>query len=395
MRTAINTLIILFILINWVNFGFSQSQIPEIAPASADQSDSSRSGFQTFYNIFSVIVIIALSLAVFYLWKSVQKDQERKAIFRQEYEQLDGTIREQTREMKTLMNTIGENASLLHFTADELLNMFSEVVEDSHKLSDKSQQILETIESIKVNNENTSARIEQSNEDINYVATITEEFADTIKQISDNTTKARDVTSRAVENFGDLSARGDELKKAARQITRVTDVIARISRQIRLLSINAQIEAAQAGEAGRGFEVVANEVRKLVTQTNDANQYIRQKIDAIQDSTSNTFREIDQIRKMMNNINYIVINIDKALEEQTHRTDRIAGNAVSVAQNIEEMNQQIARSAEVSQKILKEMAFIDKIINEVGESSSRVNEIANSLMEMSSALKEMAQPDLR
>lgn len=381
-------------IISWVILGFSQPQIPEIEPESVEQLHSSGSGFQTFYNIFSVIVIIALSLAVFYLWKSIQKDQERKIFFRNEYEQLDETIREQTREMKTLMDTIGENASLLHFTADELLNMFSEVVEDSHKLSDKSQQILETIESIKVNNENTSAKILKSNEDINYVASVTEEFADTIKQISDNTTKARDVTSRAVQNFGELSSRGDELKKAARQITRVTDVIARISRQIRLLSINAQIEAAQAGEAGRGFEVVANEVGKLVTQTNDANQYIRQKIDAIQDSTSNTFQEIDQIRKMMNNINYIVINIDKALDEQTHRTDRIADNAVSVAQSIEEMNEQIARSAEVSQKILKEMAFIDKIINDVGESSTRVNDIANSLLEMSSVLREMAQPEV-
>ncbi len=119
----------------------------------------------------------------------------------------------------------------------------------------------------------------------------------------------------AVDKTNSTFKRMAELGSAGQEISKVTETITEISEQTNLLALNATIEAARAGEAGKGFAVVANEIKGLAKQTAEATLEIRQRIDAIQSSTSTTITEMEQINTVINDVNSIVTTIASAVEQ--------------------------------------------------------------------------------
>jgi len=107
---------------------------------------------------------------------------------------------------------------------------------------------------------------------------------------------------------------------SAHAISKVTETITEISEQTNLLALNATIEAARAGEAGKGFAVVANEIKELAKQTNEATLDIKTKIEDVQVATDNTVADIEEISKVINNVNEIVVTITMAVGEQSKAT---------------------------------------------------------------------------
>ena len=132
-----------------------------------------------------------------------------------------------------------------------------------------------------------------------------------------------------------------KLGESSMEIGKVIKVITSIAQQTNLLALNATIEAARAGEAGKGFAVVANEVKELAKQTATATEDISQKIEAIQNDTKGAVTAIDQIGKIINQINDIQNTIASAVEEQTATTNEIARNAAEAAKGSNEISHNI------------------------------------------------------
>lgn len=122
--------------------------------------------------------------------------------------------------------------------------------------------------------------------------------------------------------------------EAARQIGKITDIIAGISAQTNLLSLNATIEAARAGEAGKGFAVVAGEIKDLAKQADAATMEIKEHIDKIQDTTTGTVTEIEAITTIIKDVNETVMTIAAAVQEQSAVNQEIASNINQAAQGI-------------------------------------------------------------
>ena len=117
-----------------------------------------------------------------------------------------------------------------------------------------------------------------------------------------------------------------QLGAAAKEIDKVTETITRISAQTNLLALNATIEAASAGEAGHGFAVVANEIKKLARQTASATENIKEKIAGVQASTGSAIAGIEKISGVINDVGSIIVSIAAAIEEQSSVTKAVAGN---------------------------------------------------------------------
>jgi methyl-accepting chemotaxis protein len=181
----------------------------------------------------------------------------------------------------------------------------------------------------------------------------------------------------------------DELGSAANEIGKVVETITEISEQVNLLALNATIEAARAGEAGRGFAVVANEIKDLAKQTAEATLEIKGKIGAIQGSTAETVTEIDQISKIINDVNEIVTIIATAVEEQSVTTKEIAGNVAQASQGIQEVNENVAQSSSVSAEIASDISGVNQSAGEISSSSAQVNLSAEELNRMGVKLNEM------
>src|SRR6202012_38533 len=142
------------------------------------------------------------------------------------------------------------------------------------------------------------------------------------RQVRDSTRIAREAVAQAEKTDGRIA----ELTRAAARITDVVKLITDIAEQTNLLALNATIEAARAGESGRGFAIVAQEVKALAAQTAKATSDIGMQIAAVQAATEDSVQSIKEIGDTIGRIAQIAAVITTAVEVQSAATREIARN---------------------------------------------------------------------
>ncbi|MGD9157060.1 MAG: methyl-accepting chemotaxis protein [Desulfobacteraceae bacterium] len=262
----------------------------------------------------------------------------------------------------------------------------------SNGVEDMASSLSQAASSTKEVNEHISlvARsIKESSTSVNTIARSTEEMSSTIKEIAQNTVRANDISNEAVRQAQNSSERVRNLGEAAKDINKITETIAEISEQTNLLALNATIEAARAGEAGKGFAVVANEVKDLARQTAEATREIKSSIEGIQTSTGLTIDEINNVLKVINDVNSVVSNVAAAADEQAETTRDISSSITQVAQGMGEVSNNIEESSSVLNDVSKGLDSVSTSADEILNRSSNVNNNANKLKNLANTMNEM------
>jgi len=198
-----------------------------------------------------------------------------------------------------------------------------------------------------------AAASEQVNRNVQTVAAGTEEMSSSIRDIAKSASAAANVATQAVKVAETTNTTVCRLGDSSGEIGKVIKVITSIAQQTNLLALNATIEAARAGEAGKGFAVVANEVKELAKETARATEDISHKIEAIQSATRSAVTAIDDIRKIINEINDIQHTIASAVEEQTATTNEMSRNVTEAARGSTEIAQNMSGLAIAVQQTSK------------------------------------------
>ena len=288
-----------------------------------------------------------------------------------------------------MFKDITAGVETLSSSSTELSAISQQMTSGSEQTSGKANTVATAAEEMSSNMTSVAAATEEASTNVGMVATAAEEMTAVINEIAQNTEKAQVITGEAVSEAKNASDKVYELGKAAQDIGKVTETITEISEQTNLLALNATIEAARAGEAGKGFAVVANEIKELAKQTSEATNEIKNKITGIQDSTQGTVTQIEQISRVVNDVNEIVSTISTAVEEQSVTTKEIANNVVQASQGIAEVTENVAQSSTVAGEIAKDITEVNQSASEMSNSSSQVNMSAEELSKLAEQLKEM------
>jgi methyl-accepting chemotaxis protein len=245
-------------------------------------------------------------------------------------------------------------------------------------------------EEMSVSMATVAAAMEQATSNINTVAVASEEMTATIGEIARSSDLARKITSQAVTRADKVTGQVEALGRAAREIGKVTETIAAISAQTNLLALNATIEAARAGAAGKGFTVVAGEIKELAKQTAAATEGIREKIENIQLSTGETVADIAEISQVIQEVNSIISSTAVAVEQQLSVTQDIAANIAEAAHGAREVNHNVTQASGVAGTIAMEIAEVNQSVADISLSSSQVQRNAEGLIKLAEQLKQMA-----
>jgi methyl-accepting chemotaxis protein len=246
------------------------------------------------------------------------------------------------------------------------------------------------------------ARLNEQANEVDQVATASTEMAATAQEVARTTTSAADVAQsshlagsqadriivsasqtihRLSNGMGQNMAQVKALADSSTKISSVLEVIRGIAEQTNLLALNAAIEAARAGEAGRGFAVVADEVRTLARRTQDSVTESQLVIEALQQNTSNVvaamseshsltgttveeFAKVgDALRQMsigVGRINDMTLQIATATEEQSNVADEVSANV----SNIRDFTQRLAVNGQALETVSLHLDQLSKALEE-------------------------------
>ncbi len=316
----------------------------EVSSKLQDQGAASANQSKLVMIIASMVVLAASMVIAYFLSRSIVRPINRLAGVMHDTGEGDLTRRvEETGkdEITAMARSFNQFAEKIRVALSTIGQHASMVATSSEELSAVSNQLGEGAEATTIKASTVSAAAEQMSASVSTVASGADEMSTSISEIAQNAQEAARVAMSAARVAETTTAAVNRLGNSSAEISTVVRTITAIAEQTNLLALNATIEAARAGEAGKGFAVVASEVKDLAQETAKATADITGQIDAIQADTLAAVDAIGQISTIVAQINETQSMIAAAVEEQTATTNEISRSVSDLA----------AGSAEIAQTI--------------------------------------------
>lgn len=212
----------------------------------------------------------------------------------------------------------------------------------------------------------------EADANVQTVAAAAEELSASSQEIAKQVASVAHKTSQAADEATNTSRAVSELNDYAQSVGQVVEAIRDIAEQTNLLALNATIEAARAGEAGKGFAVVADEVKKLAIETGSKTDEINDRVVKIQDAIRNSVDAVNRIITNVQQIDEAAGTVSAAVEEQTAATAEIGRNVneastgtQQVSQTIQDVSRNASETGQSAQGILRTAEELAQISSEL------------------------------
>ena len=226
-----------------------------------------------------------------------------------------------------------------------------------------------------------AAAAEQATVNVEMVAAAAEELSSSVEEINRQVTTSSQKTSDAKNGADSASQTIQQLSEASDKIGEVVKLISDIAEQTNLLALNATIEAARAGEAGKGFAVVASEVKSLANQTSDATSDIGQQISNIQQRTDSSVEAVNGISELIITINEIASMIAAATEQQSSATVEISRNIQEASEGTRNVSQTIGGVSMNAQQTLESAREMIEGADQMSQQIARLEQQSQAFLQ--------------
>ncbi len=276
--------------------------------------------------------------------------------------------------VKNIILELNEVINVATESAAEISSSSEEMASGVHESSAQSEEIASGVQEMVVTITENAMNAKKASDDSQDVKKYTEESKGLIKLNRDGMDKMLESTNHSAEIISSLSEK-------SKQIGEITQVIDDIADQTNLLALNAAIEAARAGEQGRGFAVVADEVKKLAERTTKATKEIAETIRAIQSEAINADSSMKESQNVVSETRGRADAVSASLENILNTSSRVADEIEFVATASE---QQSSTAEQISQNI----EAINTVIN---QSAAGIQEIAHAAEDLNKITTRLAQ----
>ncbi len=253
-----------------------------------------------------------------------QEEQRRREAEREEAER-----RKRRQEMLALADKFEES----------VMNVVDGLAQAARDMEETARELAHTAEDTTTKSTVVSSTAEQANSSLQMVASAAEELSSSVREISQQTNQSSSAAKDAVRRTERAALEIRELVDAGQRIGDIVNLINDIAEQTNLLALNATIEAARAGEAGKGFAVVASEVKSLANQTARATNDISAQISEMQAVMDKAVQAMASIQAIIGDIDETAVTIASAVEEQDASTREIARNVAEVSAGAQDISQ--------------------------------------------------------
>lgn len=297
-----------------------------------------------------------------------------------------------------ILKKINENSSSLNATAGYIAVSSQSYLDISQSLNGQVESILPNLNEIIVNINDVTKLLLNQKDDFNHLLIEIQHNRDSTKQtliffkdLYSTMMKQGNLVEETVSTIDELSESMNGISNTTVQINNISSNIDGLSKQTFLLSLNASIEAAHAGESGQGFSVVSSEISKLSSSSSNNLKNIQKFNNDIKESIKETYKRFQDMNQLMGDLQ----KWEKGTKEKLNDYSLILDKQV---EHLAKIENKISQSSNNLNDLIKGMDSqktciqnFEKLVKNIQDTSTNISFSANDLIDMSEELKEISQ----